>query len=89
MLLSLLIRLLEKTKVALHLILVLGYSKSKLFAELIKICKLFHLNDIEIAMWCLIIEDKIPTWDEFDPPVKLLVTAYQAKVSSFHILGVL
>jgi hypothetical protein len=75
--------------VILYLILVSGYSKSKLFGELIKVCKLFHLNDIEIAMWCLIIENKIGTWDEFDPPVKLLVTAYQAKVSSFYTLGIL
>jgi hypothetical protein len=62
------------------LTLVLGYSKLKLFGELVKTCKLFHMNDIEIAMWSLILETKMTTWDEFDFPIMLFTTAFQAKV---------
>jgi hypothetical protein len=38
------------------------------------------MSDIEIAMWSSIIETKIKNWDEFDIPISLLITGYQAKV---------
>jgi len=47
----------------------------------VKACKLFHMNDIEITMWFLILEAKMPTWDEFDLPLFLFITAFRAKVS--------
>eukprot|EP00826_Nyctotherus_ovalis_P061244 TRINITY_DN8697_c0_g2_i2.p2 TRINITY_DN8697_c0_g2~~TRINITY_DN8697_c0_g2_i2.p2 ORF type:complete len:100 (+),score=17.45 TRINITY_DN8697_c0_g2_i2:532-831(+) len=38
------------------------------------------MTDIEIAMWSLLIEKKASAWDEFDLPIALLMTGFQAKV---------
>ena len=38
------------------------------------------MNDLEIALWSLIIESNLKDWDEFDLPINLLSTGFQSKV---------
>lgn len=64
---------------------VLGCSRSQVFSELIKTCKLFHMNDIEIAMWSTILEANIASWDEFDFPIAPLITGLRAKVITLRL----
>jgi hypothetical protein len=54
------------------------YSLANMFSSILYICKLLHMNELEITLWSLCLESA--NKKDNDLSVVLLVTAYQAKV---------
>lgn len=56
--------------------------RSDLFSQLLYVCKLLHMNELEIVMWSLNIELANIDWVKcnLDQPVILLTAGFQAKV---------
>ena len=65
-------------------------NKTHIFSELLYICKLFHMNEIEIIQWIIGIESTIIDWDKYveQQTVLFLITAFQAKVMISNNLGI-
>lgn len=54
-------------------------SLPNMFSTVLYICKLLHMNELEIALWSLCLESA--NKKDLELAVVLLVTAYQAKVN--------
>jgi len=48
--------------------------------QLAKVCKLFHMNELEIAVWSLWVEEQGWTGESMNLEDFLLITAMQVKV---------
>lgn len=53
-----------------------------LFTHLLYVCKLLHMNELEITAWALNLESADIVWNssDFDQPIIFLITGFQAKV---------
>lgn len=67
------------------------YFKSDLFTQLLYVCKLLHMNEVEIVVWSLEIESAKTDWvkSAADQPVVFLIAGFQAKVWLAHAVEVL
>jgi len=60
------------------------HMQGGLFSGLLYVCKLLHLNEVEICQWSLLFENVLDLWEKggFDQTIILLITGYQSKVFS-------
>jgi hypothetical protein len=66
--------------------LVPGYPRSELFSVLLYVCKLLHMNELEVLQWSLYTESESINWVREDLSLStiLLLTGFQAKVTLTH-----
>jgi len=59
-----------------------SYFRSDLFTQLLYVCKLLHMNEVEIVMWSLNIELVNIDWMKCsaEQPVILITAGFLAKV---------
>jgi len=77
----------ESNKCIKYFTLGVEYSSANIFSSILYVCKLLHMNELEITLWSLCLEST--NKKDLDLAIVLLVTAYQAKVRVKNYVAIL